>query len=162
MPLNLSPLCNFLPKKFNTLKTYFYKVSVPFLVHYCTCYINKLSDRLFNSLAWRKKGTREIPIVHLKLSFKDCPYLQVHQLKSFQIQIQLVHNKIEGVSPWKSSNHIYKEMLSCYKEILSWNFKKLAIKDFCMIFKRFIYFCYQYRHLSFTSSNWILQLKHII
>lgn len=98
MPLNLSPLCNFLPKKFNTLKTYFYKVSVPFLVHYCTCYINKLSDRLFNSLAWRKKGTREIPIVLLKLSFKDCPYLQVHQLKSFQIQIQLVHNKIEGVS----------------------------------------------------------------
>lgn len=98
MPLNLSPLCNFLPKKFNTLKTYFYKVSVPFLVHYCTCYINKLSDRLFNYFAWRKKGTREIPIVHLKLSFKDCPYLQVHQLKSFQIQIQLVHNKIEGVS----------------------------------------------------------------
>lgn len=68
MPLNLSPLCNFQPKKFNTLKTYFYKVSVPFLVHYCTCYINKLSDKLFNSLAWRKKGTREIPIVHLKLS----------------------------------------------------------------------------------------------
>lgn len=68
MPLNLSPLCNFLPKKFNTLKTYFYKVYVPFLVHYCTCYINKLSDRLFNSLAWRKKSTREIPIVHLKLS----------------------------------------------------------------------------------------------
>lgn len=68
MPLNLSPLCNFLPKKFNTLKTYFYKVSVPFLVHYCTCYINKLSDRLFNYFAWRKKGTREIPIVHLKLS----------------------------------------------------------------------------------------------
>lgn len=81
-----------------TLKTYFYKVYVPFLVHYSTCYINKLSDRLFNSLAWRKKGTREIPIVHLKLSFKDCPYLQVHQLNSFQIQIQLVHNKIEGVS----------------------------------------------------------------
>lgn len=45
-----------------------------------------------------KKVTREIPIVHLKLSFKDCPYLQVHQLKSFQIQFQLVHNKIEGVS----------------------------------------------------------------
>lgn len=58
MPLNLSPLCNFLPKKFNTLKTYFYKVSVPFLVHYSTCYINKLSDRLFNYFAWRKKGNK--------------------------------------------------------------------------------------------------------
>lgn len=65
---------------------------------------------------YKRNTNLEQRIVHLNLSFKDCSYLQVHQLKSFQIQIQLVYNKIEGVSPWKSQNHIYKETLS-------WNFK---------------------------------------